>query len=206
MVFIDDARTPSGQSPFVDIPRPGRNARAAYSHGRRLERRPSGARDDGRRGRSNDRSAGAGFFVSGHLRSARARRPTGNGARPHGSRDPPRPGGAAMVPAALVAFLVAAGLMSGALPSVGVPPTLSALAHGGTTAALGPYLVTRLAFLFPMAQSTWIAIEAVGAAILLTAGGRRRPPGPRRWALRRRSARGSLFRRSERRRRRGRCK
>lgn len=51
-------------------------------------------------------------------------------------------------------------------------------------AALGPYLVTRLAFLFPMAQSTWIALEAVGAAILLTAGWQAPTSvGPRRWAV-----------------------
>ena len=184
MVFIDDARTPSGQSPFVDIPvRVG-------THALRI-RTGEGSSGD-LLGRVTMGDGGEVTIVQlGPTFSFRAiSDQLALGDQPETA--PVRtaletrlgPGGAAMVPAALVAFLVAAGLMSGALPSVGVPPTLSALAHGGTTAALGPYLVTRLAFLFPMAQSTWIAIEAVGAAILLTAGWQAPTSvGPRRWAV-----------------------
>jgi len=184
LVFIDDARTPAGQSPFVGIPvRVG-------THALRI-RSGEGSSDD-ILGRVTFGDGGEVTIVQlGPTFSFRAiSDQLALGDRPDGA--PVRtaletrlgPGGAAVVPAALVAFLVAAGLMSGALPSVGVPPTLSALAHGATTAALGPYLITRLAFLFPMAQSTWIALEAVGAAILLTAGWQAPTSvGPRRWAV-----------------------
>jgi hypothetical protein len=87
---------------------------------------------------------------------------------------------------ALIAFLVAAAFMNGAArpgtdlagPHIG----LAAVADGATIAALGPYLIARLAFLFPLAQGTWIAVEAVGAVILLMAGWRApTSSGIRRW-------------------------
>jgi hypothetical protein len=82
------------------------------------------------------------------------------------------PGGVAVVAASLLAMLVAAGLMSGTPPTGGGPLALSAVAQGATIVTLGPFLIARVALLFPLAPSTWVAVESIGAAILLVAGWR----------------------------------
>jgi hypothetical protein len=82
------------------------------------------------------------------------------------------PGGVAVVAASLLAMLIAAGLMSGTPPTGGGPLALSAVAQGATIVTLGPFLIARVALLFPLAPSTWVAVESIGAAILLVAGWR----------------------------------
>ncbi len=82
------------------------------------------------------------------------------------------PGGLAVVAASLLALLAAAGLMSGTPPTGGGPLALSAVAQGATIVTLGPFMIARVALLFPLAPSTWIAVESIGAAILLVAGWR----------------------------------
>jgi hypothetical protein len=82
------------------------------------------------------------------------------------------PGGVAVVAASLLAMLVAAGLMSGTPPTGGGPLALSAVSQGATLVTLGPFLIARVALLFPLAPSTWVAVESIGAAILLVAGWR----------------------------------
>ena len=172
VVFIDDARSPAGESPFANVPvRAGSHALRVHSG--------AGANDD---------ILGRVTFEDGEevalvpLGPTLAFRAIADqlSLRDRAENAPVRsalegrvgPGAGAVVAASLVAFLLAAGLMSGAMPSGSVPPALAALAHGATMAALGPYLIARIAFLFPLAQSTWIAVEAAGAAILLVAGWR----------------------------------
>jgi hypothetical protein len=172
-VFVDDARTASMQSPFVGVPvRAGTHALRIHS-------------GDG----SNDHVLGRVVFEEGEgevalvpLGPTLAFRAIADqlALRDRDGHTPGRsvlearsgPGGAAVVAASLVALLVGAGIMSGAPSSGSAPRALAALAHGATTVALGPYLIARVALLFPLAQSTWIAVESVGAAILLVAGWR----------------------------------
>jgi hypothetical protein len=182
-VFVDDARAPSMRSPFVGVPVPsGTHALRVHS-------------GDG----SNDDVLGRVVFDEGDEEVALvpfgptfAFRAISDQLVLRDRQGDPMvrsalelrtgPGGATVVAASLVALLLAAGLMSGAPPSGSAPPALGALAHGATTAALGPYLLARLAFLFPLAPNTWVAVESVGAAILLV-GGWRAPAasGLRRW-------------------------
>ncbi|HEX3343832.1 MAG TPA: hypothetical protein VHS09_04630, partial [Polyangiaceae bacterium] len=61
----------------------------------------------------------------------------------------------------------AAGAMSAWSPPVAAPRVLVAAAAGGTTSALGPFLLVRLSFLFPSAQHTGTVVTSVGAATLL---------------------------------------
>jgi hypothetical protein len=184
LVFVDDARTPLAQSPFVDVPvRVGAHALRIHS-------------GDG----TNDDILGRVTFQDGVEVALVPMGPTFSframadqlALRDREDNAPVRsalerrvgPGSAAVVAASLVALLLAAALMSGAMPSSGASPALVALAQGGTMAALGPYLVTRVAFLFPLAPSTWMALEAMGAAILLMASWQApTASGLRRWAV-----------------------
>ncbi|HEY3815725.1 MAG TPA: hypothetical protein VGL81_01060 [Polyangiaceae bacterium] len=79
------------------------------------------------------------------------------------------PGGFAVVAGALLSLLAAAGAMSAWSPPVAAPRVLVAAAAGGTTSVLGPFLLVRLAFLFPSAQHTATVVTSVGAATLLAA-------------------------------------
>ncbi len=78
------------------------------------------------------------------------------------------PGGSAVVAAALAAWLLAAGTMSGAVRCGGAPPELAALACAATSAALGPYFLARVSFLFALVPYTGAAVAWVGGAMLLT--------------------------------------
>ncbi|MDP8999339.1 MAG: hypothetical protein M3O46_04435 [Myxococcota bacterium] len=183
VVFVDEARVPSKRSPFVGVP-----VRAGIHT---LRVRPG----DG----SNDEILGSVAFDDAGNEIALI--PLGPTLmfraiadqlvlRDRQSETAVRsavelrtgPGGATVVAASLVALLLAAGIMSGATPSGDTPPALGALAHGATTAGLGPYLLARTAFLFPLAPNSWVAVEAVGGAILLMAGWRAPVySGLRRW-------------------------
>jgi hypothetical protein len=183
VVFVDDARTPSLRSPFVGVPVRG------GTHALRV-RSGEGANDDvlGRVAfEPGDEEID--LVPLGPTLAFRAisdqlilRDRQGDTAVRSALELRTGPGGATVVAASLVALLLGAGLMSGAPPSGSAPPALGALAYGATTAALGPYLLARLAFLFPLAPNTWMAVESVGAAILLV-GGWRAPAasGLRRW-------------------------
>jgi hypothetical protein len=183
VVFLDDARSTSMQSPFVAAPVQG------GMHALRVH--TSDGSNDQVLGRVLLEEAGEEvalvplgstltFRVIADQLALRDR----EGSTPVRSALEARsgPSGAAVIAASLLALLLAAGIMSGAPPSGGAPPVLTALAQGATAGALGPYAVARVAFLFPLAPSTWIAVESVGAAILLV-GGWRAPtaPGIRRW-------------------------
>jgi hypothetical protein len=198
-VFIDDARTPVARSPFVKVPVP------AGTHALRV-RTGDGSNEDilGRVNFDADTDpvvlvplgpalsfrAIAEQLVLVDATPGAAATP-GVAATPGRLSDAPArptlelhtgPGGALVVASSLVALLLAAGLISGASPSPGAPLPLGALAHGVTIAAIGPYLLARVAFLFPLAPNTWIAIESVGAVILLAAGWRAPTgKGARRW-------------------------
>jgi hypothetical protein len=83
------------------------------------------------------------------------------------AEDPSGPGGFAVVAAALLALLGAAGAMSlWALP-IAAPPALVGAAAGATTSALGPFLLIRLAFLFPLAPRCGLVVTSVGVATLV---------------------------------------
>jgi hypothetical protein len=172
LVFVDEARIPSMRSPFVRVGvRTGTHA---------LLVRPG----DG----SGDDVLGLVAFAEGDeiavvpvgptlryraiadqlvLRDAQGDNPVRNTLELRGG-----PGGATVVAASLVALLLAAFAMSGSLPSPEAPLALTAVSQCATTAALGPYLLMRVAFLFPLAPNTWVAVESVGAAMLLVAGWR----------------------------------
>jgi hypothetical protein len=185
LVFVDDARSPAGQSPFVSLPiRVGSHALRIHS-------------GEG----SNDEVLGRVTFEEGEERALVPLGPTiafraiadQIVLRDAADNTPMRtalerrvgPGGGSVVAASLIALIAAGGLMSGAMPTSDLPPALVALAYGATTAALGPYLIARVSFLFPLAQSAWLAVEAVGATILLVAGWNapRFSSRVRRWAV-----------------------
>jgi hypothetical protein len=177
-VFIDDSRMPAARSPFVGFPVP------VGTHGLRV--RTGGGSNEDVLGRVAF-EAGTEPVVLVPLGPALAFRAiadqlalldrVSDASARRVLEQRTGPGGAAVVAASLVALLFGAGLMSGTPPSLGTPLPLGALAHGATSAAIGPYLLARLSFLFPLAPNTWIAIESVGAAILLAAGWRA-PAGP----------------------------
>jgi hypothetical protein len=181
-VFLDDARAPTARSPFVGFPIP------AGTHTLRV-RAGAGSNEDVL-GRINfDADAEVALVPLGPALAFRAiadqlvlldrasDAPARRTLELHTG-----PGGAALVATALLALLLAGGLMSGASPSRRAPLPLAALAYGVTTATVGPYLLGRVAFLFPLAPNTWIAIESVGAVILLAAGWRApASAGARRW-------------------------
>ncbi len=182
VVFLDDARSALGQSPFAGLPvRAGTHALRIHSG--------DGTNDDILGRVTVEDGAEVALVPVGPTLAFRA---IADQLGLHDRTDdtPVRnqlearvgPGAGSVVAASLLAFLAAGGLMSGASPSSGSPPVLATLAHGATQAALGFYLVARLAFLFPLAQSTWIAVEAAGAAILFVASWRApTSSGIRRW-------------------------
>ncbi|HEY8089062.1 MAG TPA: hypothetical protein VIF09_14485 [Polyangiaceae bacterium] len=79
------------------------------------------------------------------------------------------PGGVALMAAVLLALLGAAGSLGAASPALGSPRTLSAVAAGATTSAVGPFLLVRLAPLLPSVQHAGLMVASVGAAIVLGA-------------------------------------
>ena len=186
VVFVDDARTPLGQSPFVGVPvRSGTHTLRIHSgDGSNDEVLARVAVEDGDEIALVPLGPTLTFRAIADQLSVRHRAdntPVRTALEAGG-----KSGGWAVVPTSLIAFLIAAAFMNGA----GRPGTdlagprlgLAAVAHGATTAALGPYLIARLAFLFPLAQGTWLAVEGVGAAILLMAGWRApTSSGIRRW-------------------------
>jgi hypothetical protein len=78
------------------------------------------------------------------------------------------PGGAPLVAAAFLAWLVAASAMSAPTPVAGSPRVLTAVACGAGPALLGPYFLVRVANLTPLAPHAATALLAVGAVALLT--------------------------------------
>jgi hypothetical protein len=189
LVFVDDVHAAPMQSPFVDMPvHPGAHTLRIHTSdgaGDQLVRRVTFDEGDEEvalvalgptlafRGITDqlalrDREGSTSQRTSlGSLLGSPLASPSESPLESHGG-----PGGVAVVAASLLALLLAAGLMSGAPPPRGAPLALSALAQGVTTVALGPYLIARVAMLFPLAPSTWVAVESVGAAILLLAGWR----------------------------------
>jgi hypothetical protein len=182
-LYVDDARTPSMRSPFVGFSLP------IGTHALRV-RAGDGSNEDSLGRVVFDADTGPLVIVPlGPTLAFRAmadqldvRDRTGDMPTKRVLESRTGPGGAALVAASLVALLLGAGLMSGFLPTWGAPLPLGALAHGATFTAVGPYMLARVAFLFPLAPNTWIAIESVGAVMLLAAGWRA-PAGPaaKRW-------------------------
>jgi hypothetical protein len=79
------------------------------------------------------------------------------------------PGGIAVVAGALLALLGAAGALSAwSLPSA-KPRVLAAMAAGVLATGVGPFLLVRVALLFPFAEKTGIVVVSVGAVVLLRA-------------------------------------
>ena len=166
-VFLDDARTSSLRAPFVRAPL------AAGTHALRIH--PGDGADDAALPRVE---AGPGEelalvplgpTLSFHTMADELalRDHAGAPVVRHAVEEHLGPGGFAVVAAALLSLLAAAGAMSAWSPPVAAPRVLVASAAGGTTSALGPFLLVRLAFLFPSAQHTGTVITAVGAATLL---------------------------------------
>jgi hypothetical protein len=73
------------------------------------------------------------------------------------------------VAGALLLLLAAAGAMSAWSPPLAAPRVLAATAAAATTSAVGPFLLVRLALLFPSAPHTGAVVASVGAAVLLAA-------------------------------------
>src|ERR1700722_17768824 len=90
------------------------------------------------------------------------------------------PGGGAL---AVAAFLVATAAMSASTPPDGAPLPLAALACGGTTGILGPFLLLRFASMAPMLPGAGRLIATAGAAMLAGVGWTALRPrgGPARW-------------------------
>ena len=79
------------------------------------------------------------------------------------------PGGVAVVAGALLLLLAAAGLMSVRGPGLAAPRALAGVSAGAGVGALGPFLLLRLDFLFPLAQHTGVVVATAGGAGLLSA-------------------------------------
>ena len=97
----------------------------------------------------------------------------------------PGPGHATL---AVVAFLIAAAAMSASTPPSGAPPALAALACGGTTGLLGPFLLLRLASHEPTLSGVGLAVAGptlvLAGVAMIAAIGRQAlhaPAGPSRW-------------------------
>jgi hypothetical protein len=84
---------------------------------------------------------------------------------------------------AVAAFLVATAAMSASPPPDGAPLPLVALACGGTTGILGPFLLLRLASMAPILPGAGRLIGIAGAAMLAGIGwtALRTSGGPARW-------------------------
>jgi hypothetical protein len=183
VVFLDDARTPSMRSPFVQVPV------SSGTHGLRVREGEGSNEDVLGRVTFDGATQDVTLVTLGPTLTFRAiadqlvlRDRQGDTPLQTMLELRSGPGGAAIVAASLVALLLAAGLMSGAAPAGDAPAALRALGCAATTAAVGPYLLARVAFLFVLAPNTWMAVESVGAVILLVAGWRAPPSGGiRRW-------------------------
>jgi hypothetical protein len=77
------------------------------------------------------------------------------------------PGGFAVVAGALLTLLGAAGAMSAWALPVDAPRVLVGVAAGATTSALGPFLLVRLAFLFPLAPHAGRIVASLGVAVVI---------------------------------------
>jgi hypothetical protein len=182
IVFVDEARTPSMHAPFVRAPV------SAGTHAFRI-RSGDGSNDEILNHVAFAEGEEIAFVPLGPSLSFRAiadqlllRDRDGNTTLRNALEARAGPGGTAVVATSLIALLVAAGVISGGPSASGTALALGALAYSATTAALGPYLLARMAFLFPLAPSTWLAVESVGAAILLGASWRAPAfSGMRRW-------------------------
>jgi hypothetical protein len=166
-VFVDEERTASLRSPFVRVPlAPGahtfrvhdgdedrRTPRVDVSPGEEIALVPVGPTLSfhALAEQLALRDASGSFFVrrtaEGHV----------------------GPGGVAVVAGALLLLLAAAGAMSAWSPPLASPRVLAAVAAGATTSAVGPFLLVRLALLFPSAPHTGTVVASVGAAVLLGA-------------------------------------
>jgi hypothetical protein len=169
VVYLDDARTSSLRAPFVRAPL------AAGTHALRV--RPGDGTDDALLPRvpvapgEEIALVALGPTLSFHAMADQLAL-RDRGAAPVVRRaveEHQGPGGFAVVAGALLALLAAAGAMSAWSAPLAAPRALVAAAAGGTTSALGPFLLVRLAYLFPSAQHTGAVITAVGAATLLAA-------------------------------------
>jgi hypothetical protein len=182
-VFLDDARSPSMRSPFVQAPVP------AGTHSLRVRAAEGSNEDALGRVTFDGLVQEVAIVLVGPSLTFRAiadqlvlRDRAGDTVFRSTLEARGGPGGAAVVAGSLVALLLAAGLMIGAAPSGDSPAALRALGCTATTGAVGPYLLARVAFLFALAPNTWLAVESVGAVILLVAGWRAPPSGGiKRW-------------------------
>jgi len=166
-VFLDDARTPSSHAPFVRAPI------AAGAHALRVH--PGDGADDavlphvevgpGEEIALIPLGPTLSFHTMADELSLRDR--AGAPVVRHVVEEHLAPGGFAVVAGALLSLLAAAGAMSAWSPPIAAPRVLVAVASGGTTSVLGPFLLVRLAFLFPSARHTGTVVTSVGAAILL---------------------------------------
>jgi hypothetical protein len=184
-VFLDDARTASLRAPFVAVPV------SAGAHSLRV-RSADGANEEVLAHVAVGAASEVALVPLGPSLTfrtiadqlataegeARSERDTG-APRPLVDAPAAGPGGTVMgsVAVSLLLMVLAAWAMSGS-PIVtiatagdgGPTRTLAAVSCGATTALLGPFLLTRVAFLFPLAPRTWVAVESVGAVTLLSAG------------------------------------
>ncbi len=166
-VFLDDARTPSSHAPFVRAPV------AVGAHALRVH--PGDGADDAvlphvEVGPGEEIALiPVGPTLSFHTMADELalRDRAGAPVVRHVVEEHLAPGGFAVVAGALLSLLAAAGAMSAWSPPIAAPRVLVAAASGGTTSVLGPFLLVRLAFLFPSAQHTGTVVTSVGAAILL---------------------------------------
>ncbi len=165
-VFLDDSRTPLAVAPFM--------AASVASGTHTVRVRPADASVDEVVGRiafaAGDDVALVPFGPTLAFRAIGDQLAVGEAAARRDMEVRAGPGGTAVVAASLVAILLSAWAMSGASPPTSAPRTLGAVTCAATTAMLGPYLLARLAFLFPLAPHTWAAVESIGAASLLAAG------------------------------------
>ncbi|MBV9945328.1 MAG: hypothetical protein JOZ69_00590 [Myxococcales bacterium] len=178
LVFLDDARTPLARAPFVAAAVP------AGPHTIRI-RRSNDAADEVLGRVPFGGGAEVALVPIGPTLAFRAiadqlvvRGADGDFVARRDVQGRTAPGGTSVVAASMLAFLVAAWFLSGAPPPAAAPPTLGAVTCTSTTAMLGPYLLARLSFLFPLTPHTWAAVESVGAASLLAAAFSV-PSGPR---------------------------
>jgi NADH:ubiquinone oxidoreductase subunit 5 (subunit L)/multisubunit Na+/H+ antiporter MnhA subunit len=168
-LFVDEARAASMRAPFVRVPVQG------GTHSFRIH--PGGAADDVAIGRvtfAGDEEIaivqlGPTLSLRGiadqlALRDREGRPVVATALESHAG-----PAGFAVVPTVLVAWLLAAAALSAQPLAASAPRALMALAYGATNGLLGPYLLARAAFLFPLAPHASAVVAGVGGAILLGA-------------------------------------
>jgi hypothetical protein len=167
LVFIDDARTPSLRAPFVRAPL------TAGPHALRLH--PGDGTPDAVLPRVEAAPGEEialvplGPTLSFHTMADQLALRDRSGAPVvrRAVEEHVGPGGFAVIAGALLALLAAAGAMSAWSAPIAAPRVLVGVAAGGTTSALGPFLLVRLSFLFPSAKHTGAVVTSVGAAIVL---------------------------------------